>query len=166
MNLLYDKATMSITALLDYDFAHIASPEDEYFYSFYTIHGIVGTHNDPDRSAVQLLNCQIHGFPGDIPDERPDTNKPRHFDDVSQVDWVVSSTWNNLLKEKGVKRPSSLQGIGPIDGIQNVYWFIQDICQPFLLMDRWLKTQTPEQLERMRSKLETSVRDALQGFAY
>jgi len=166
MNMLYDKETMTITALLDYDFAHIASPKDEFFYSFYTIHGTLGGHHDPDKTAAQLLNCQINGFPSNITDERPDTSKPRHVDDDAQVDWVIASTWDNLLREKGVKRPSSLQGIGPIDGIQNLYWFIQDICQPYLLMDRWLKTWTPEQLEKTKSKIETSLRNALEGFGY
>jgi hypothetical protein len=166
LNMLYDKETMTITALLDYDFAHIASPEDEYFYSFYTIHGTLGGHHDPDKAALELLDRQVNGFPSDIPDERPDNSKPRKFGDDSRIDWVIASTWDKLLREKQIKSPSSLEGVGAMDGIQNLYWLIQDICQPFLLMDRWLATQTPEKLEKMKAKLENSVRSALDGFGY
>jgi len=165
-NMLYDKETMTITALLDFDFSHIASPVDEYFYSFYTIHGILGGHHDTDKTAAQLLEYQIKGFPSIVADERPDTSKDRHFDDCVQVDWVVASTWDNMLREKGVKRPASLERVGEIDGIQNLYWFIQDICQPYLLMERWLQTRTPEQLEKTKAKNETALRNALEGFGY
>lgn len=162
-NMLYDKETMTITALLDFDFSHIASPVDEYFYSFYTIHGILASDHDTGKTATQLLDYQIKGFPSIIADERPDTSKD---DDYVQVDWVVASTWDNMLREKGVKRPASLEGVGEMDGIQNLYWFIQDICQPYLLMERWLRTQTPEQLEKTKAKNETALRNALEGFGY
>jgi hypothetical protein len=166
LNMLYDKETMAITALLDFDFSHIASPVDEYFYSFYTIHGTLGSHHDTDKTSGQLLEYQIKGFPRDIADERPDTSNERHFDDDAQADWVVASTWDNMLREKGIKTPSSLEGVGELDGIQNLYWFIQDICQPYLLMDRWLQTRTPEQLARTKAKNETALRNALKGFGY
>jgi hypothetical protein len=165
-NMLYDKETMAITALLDFDFAHIASPVEEFFYSFYSIHGNLGGHYDVDKTTAQLLDYQINGFPRDIPGDRPDTSKPRHFNDEAQVDWVVAATWDDMLREKGIKRPSTLPGVGDIDGIQNLYWFIQDICQPYMLMDRWLRTRTPEQLEKTRSKIEAALRDALVGFGY
>ena len=40
-NMLFDPDTMKIIALLDFDFAHVASPLDGYFWSFRQLHGLL-----------------------------------------------------------------------------------------------------------------------------
>ena len=61
-NILIDPGTLQITGLLDFDFSHIASPADEYFYSFPSFCGLVpGPFEDED---LQLLRrYQTEGFP-------------------------------------------------------------------------------------------------------
>ena len=39
--MLFDPDTMKIIALLDFDFAHVASPLDGYFWSFRQLHGLL-----------------------------------------------------------------------------------------------------------------------------
>lgn len=53
-NILFDKSSLTITALLDFEFAHIASPIDEYLYSFQSLNAIlVGPYEKGDMGQLQ-----------------------------------------------------------------------------------------------------------------
>ncbi|KAE9399961.1 hypothetical protein BT96DRAFT_1100253 [Gymnopus androsaceus JB14] len=54
-NLLFDEKTAKVTAIIDFDFAHITAPAEEFFRSFWTFGGNVLGGESP--------SSLIHGFP-------------------------------------------------------------------------------------------------------
>ncbi|KAL3294812.1 phosphotransferase enzyme family protein [Colletotrichum asianum] len=61
-NVLFDEATNKLTALLDYDFGHIGSQADEYFYSFHSIQGLMIPPFTGDPEEERLRDCLVNGF--------------------------------------------------------------------------------------------------------
>jgi hypothetical protein len=140
-NILFDPETLRITALLDYDFTHIASPCDEFFYSFIDFHGIVpGPFEDAEMQ--QLRAAQLSGF--------QDASYLLQAD-AGEVDWATAKSWQAALEKQCVQSPADL---GAIEEISAVYWFLLDVCPPYFLLPRWLARRTVEQ--RMASKRETA----------
>lgn len=65
-NFLYDKGTMRLTALLDFDFSHIATFADEFFRSF---SAGIGKFPSPRESGepLALRKAMLTGFPCPLP---------------------------------------------------------------------------------------------------
>lgn len=131
-NILIDPGTLRITGLLDFDFSHIASPADEYFYSFPSFCGLVpGPFEDED---LQLLRrYQTEGFPI-TPSAQEATRK--------SVDWTVARLWQAALEKHNVASPKDIENITKL---ADIYWFLLDVCPPFFNLPRWLARKTSEQ---------------------
>ncbi|KAK9427749.1 kinase-like domain-containing protein [Lipomyces doorenjongii] len=140
-NILIDPTTLHLTALLDFDFSHIASPADEFFYSFSLVHGIL---TGPfEEAEMELLRAaQLHGFAkiGELPSSASGDDSP--------VDWEVAKIWDEELTSAGVKKPSNITGI---EELAELYWFCIDVCPPFFEMPRWLARRTPEQQKKAKN---------------
>jgi hypothetical protein len=52
---LFDPATNQVTALLDFNFTSIASPADEFFYSFSSFHWILSGRFEPEENEALRL---------------------------------------------------------------------------------------------------------------
>lgn len=131
-NILIDPGTLQITGLLDFDFSHIASPADEYFYSFPSFCGLVpGPFEDED---LQLLRrYQTEGFP----------STPSAQEAPSEsVDWTVARLWQAALEKHHVASPKDIENITQL---ADIYWFLLDVCPPFFNLPRWLARKTEEQ---------------------
>jgi aminoglycoside phosphotransferase (APT) family kinase protein len=84
-NFLIDPETIHLTALLDFDFSHIASPAEEFFYPFFLIHGILAsTFEYEEHDALRI--AQLHGFQAEV--ELPSTQGD------SDIDWQIAKAWD------------------------------------------------------------------------
>ena len=85
--MLFSPVTGRLTALLDYDFGHIASVADEHFYSFPATGGlVVGPYDGCSPRMVDLRQCLLHGFPADAADRPTD-----------DVDWKTAVAFDLSL---------------------------------------------------------------------
>lgn len=66
-NLLYDKNTMHLTALLDFDFAHVATVSDEFFRSLGHGTGRLPGPGEYDKDKIALRKAMLEGFPDILP---------------------------------------------------------------------------------------------------
>ncbi|THY01482.1 hypothetical protein D6D01_10358 [Aureobasidium pullulans] len=152
-NILIDTDTLQITGLLDFDFSHIASPADEYFYSFPSFCGLVpGPFEDED---LQLLRrYQTEGFPSS-----PSAQEARS----QSVDWTVARLWQVALKKHNVASPKDIDNITEL---ADVYWFLLDVCPPFLNLPRWLARRTDEQKFAAKNEIGENLNKYLQRWGY
>ncbi|KAM5366198.1 hypothetical protein ACJZ2D_010626 [Fusarium nematophilum] len=90
-NLLFDKESGSITALLDYDFAFISHPWHEFLRSF-----------DGDGG-------QLRGWTG-----HDDTEQ------AALREWERAKSWEQELEKAGAKRPRTIQGIENVADVDTV----------------------------------------------
>lgn len=59
-NLLFDRTNSRLSAVLDFDFAHIGAPVSEYLFSFWDLDGLLSGSSDP---IDPLRNYILEGFP-------------------------------------------------------------------------------------------------------
>jgi hypothetical protein len=142
---------MTITALLDFDFAHIASPIDEYLYSFQLLSSIlVGAHAKGDMGKLQR-----YLLTGERRARFPPNNRT--------IDWNVAVTWNEAIKAAGGIRPSDVEGA---DVLAELKWLMEDIRPPYFAMPRWLAKRTSEEIETQRKKVEADLEKRLKRLGY
>lgn len=143
-NLLFDAASLEVTALLDYDFSYVAMAADEYMgYSFGNIPG--GNLPGPYESTPQLhlRNAILTG------DFTPSTTA-----DCSEIQWDEASAWHEALARAGAARPSN---ISRFKEIADIHWFMDKIS-PFELDNPMMrKRKTEEQLEAARREAEALI---------
>lgn len=152
-NILFDPDTFKVTALLDFDFTHIASPSDEFFYSFPDFHGIVpGPFERED--LLQLRKAQLNSF-SNVGDQSRSNS--------ADVSWEVAEMWQNSLRQQSAKGPGDLKGT---DELSCIYWFLLDVCPPFFLRPRWLKRRTGEQQLAAKREVAENLDKYLQRWGY
>lgn len=140
-NILYDPDKIEITGLVDYDFSHVASPVDEYFYSFPSIHGIlVGPFEGGEMEHLRL--ALLSG------------NVSEPAGPVEEINWTIAETWNKELKRAGAIRPNDFAGVEEYAGL---YWFTQNVCPPYFLMPRWVAKRTPEERAKVKGTIEKEL---------
>ncbi|KEQ81335.1 hypothetical protein M438DRAFT_376874 [Aureobasidium pullulans EXF-150] len=152
-NILIDPGTLQITGLLDFDFSHIASPADEYFYSFPSFCGLVpGPFEDED---LQLLRrYQTEGFPS-TPSAQEATS--------GSVDWTVARLWQAALEKHHVASPKDIENITQL---ADIYWFLLDVCPPFFNLPRWLARKTDEQKFAAKKAIRENLDRYLRRWGY
>ncbi|KAK5656969.1 hypothetical protein OQA88_3492 [Cercophora sp. LCS_1] len=148
-NLLYDPLTKRITALLDFDFSHVGSQADEYFYSFALESYIVPPPICPEPEKTVRTRL-LDGFKGALPD-------------MEGVDWKLIQLVDDEFGKAGVRRPHEITGI---DELATLYWFIQDISPPMFFLKRWRSRAKPENIERIRQSTQSQLETYLGGWGY
>ncbi|KAK4442929.1 kinase-like domain-containing protein [Podospora aff. communis PSN243] len=164
-NLLFDPPTNTITALIDFDFSHVASQADEYFYSLDTLHSLVFPPTIDDPSMVSLRNALLHGFPQNPAVLVPTGAASKEGDesDDSAVDWQLAAAADEAFADAGVKRPSEMPGI---DELSVLYWFIQDVSPPLFFLKRWRSRASPEKVEMIRAGTQANLEQSLERWGY
>jgi hypothetical protein len=157
---------MTVTGLLDFDFSHIASPLDEFFYSFVDFHGLLCSPQESSAKYQLLRSYQLNGFPSELPPSDPPRKGKMRFGDEPVFNWNTARTWDTSLEAQDVKTPRNLEAKMPDQGLSGLYWFCQEICQPYFLMEGWLRSRTPEQLEKSKKDGENAIEKYLNGFGY
>ncbi|KAK0709494.1 hypothetical protein B0T26DRAFT_678903 [Lasiosphaeria miniovina] len=113
-NMLHDAAANRTTALLDYDFAHVATPADEYFYSLGFGFLVIGPLED-DADENQLRKCLLEGFKGNAPPSVHDGENPKTGGGFS---WAVAKAMDEALAGTGVLRPADIAGCGELAALK------------------------------------------------
>ncbi|MCJ1357022.1 MAG: hypothetical protein MMC33_007018 [Icmadophila ericetorum] len=163
-NLLFDKDTLSISALLDFDFSHIASPIEEYFYSFGDIHGLLCGPYEKHADHRKIREYLLHGFPSSLPASEPiPVGYEPKFGDSPRIQWTTLKTWDEELDARGVLRPRTVLGAGERSAL---YWFCQEVCQWFYLQERWVKSRNAEELEGDLREGREGLGGYLEGWGY
>lgn len=99
--MLFDTETKKITAVLDFDFAFISHPLEEFTggSSLNDISGMIDTNDKPLRDAI--LSGNFDTF-------------PENLDKEATQKWQVARAWNAAMKTVGVVSPSDIQGVHEI----------------------------------------------------
>jgi hypothetical protein len=143
-NILIDPETHRITGLLDFDFSHIASQADEFFYSFMEFGGLVPGPFEGD-DLERLRDYQIQGFPDSAPSEEVEN---------ATVDWNMARLWQAAQRKHGVNGPANIERITEL---ADIYWFLLDVCPPFFSMPKWLAKRTEEQKQATKAAIGKSL---------
>lgn len=147
---MYDKGTKRLTALLDFDFAHIASFADEFFRS---LGADIGQFPSPRESGevLALREAMLAGFP----DPSPSSN--------DEVQWRSAKAWDDALREKGAQRPSTIENIA---ALSDLFWLSGQIL-PFRLCNEVLvRNSTQEQLAARKKTGEELLLDFLKDYGH
>ncbi|KAF4834451.1 hypothetical protein CGCTS75_v003200 [Colletotrichum tropicale] len=151
-NILFDEVTNKLTALLDYDFGHIGSQADEYFYSFHSIHGLMIPPFTGNPEEEHLWSCLLNGFIKVDVQRKSDS-----------IDWMTAIMRDEEFTKAGVERPAD---IGGIDDLSAVYWFIQNISPPMFFLERWRAKATPERSEMIKREARNNLEKNLDLWGY
>lgn len=162
-NVLIDPETLQVTALLDFEFCQIATPVEEYLYSFYDINCILpGPHTTDDGLAV-LRTSLLHGFPTPLPESPPPQTGPVRFGAKKNIQWHIAKAWDDELEKVGALRPATIPSSPEISAL---HWFCQDICPFYFLQKMWIDTRAPGEVEQEKKKREALLDKYLTGWGY
>lgn len=152
-NILYNPETNDITAVLDFQFSHIASAADEYFYSFDRIQGLV---SPPVQSGNKkpLREYLLHGF---------GENAAEH-ENKDVVDWKVAVMRDEAFRLATVQRPVDMEP--NMEPLSELYWFIQNISPAWFLMPGYLARASKESIELYKRECRDDVERILSGWGY
>lgn len=105
-NLLYDKESKKVTALLDFDFASINHPvEEHYFASFSDVGGGLRALSPAMYPCVMSDNFE---------------QQPANSSDKDKKIWDKAKYWNAAIAERNVLRPKSLPGVEKIEALRRL----------------------------------------------
>lgn len=143
---------MRLTALLDFDFSHIATFADEFFRS---LCADIGQFPSPreSRELLALRKAMLTGFA----DPLPPTDKD------GSVQWASAKAWDDALCERNAKRPSTIENIA---ALSDLFWLSGQIL-PFRLCNQIVvKNSSQEQLSAMRKTGEELLINFLNDYGY
>ncbi|KAK0127737.1 hypothetical protein ONS96_007251 [Cadophora gregata f. sp. sojae] len=150
-NMLFDPTSNRLTALLDFDLSHIATPADEYFYSFRTVGALLaGPFEEGDEG--QLRRCLLDGFDGN--------NLPQNG---RKVDFEIAQMMDKEFVRAGVLRPVDIQGAGELAGLK---WFLEDVSPPYFFMSRWLEHMEPQKVDEIKTGIEENLGKYLERWGF
>ncbi|KAK2027852.1 hypothetical protein LX32DRAFT_428293 [Colletotrichum zoysiae] len=114
-NMLFDKNTKKVSAVLDFDFASISHPFEEFIsMSFSHTGGNVGDNNTVISQAI---------LSGDF------TAPPADLDEESAKEWELGKMWNTVLQESAAFAPSQIEGVDQIRDLMR----LQSLLCPYRL---------------------------------
>ncbi|KAI4138391.1 MAG: hypothetical protein LQ341_004689, partial [Variospora aurantia] len=149
-NFLYDTGTMRLTALLDFDFSHIATFADEFFRS---LCAGIGQLPSPRESGdfLMLRTAMLTGFPDQLPPSSGD------------VQWPSAKAWDDALRARGAKRPSTIKNIA---ALSDLFWLSGQIL-PFKLCNKVVvKNSSKEELAARKETGEGLLINFLSDYGY
>ncbi|KAK9426447.1 putative Aminoglycoside phosphotransferase domain-containing protein [Seiridium unicorne] len=151
-NMLFDNESYCLTALLDFDFVHVATPAEEFFYSMASLgHLLLGPLEEGEEQQwVKYLLGEG--------DESLATKE-----DGEGIPWGTMKLVSDEFAEAGVMRPQDIKGVGELAGVR---WFLEDVFPPYFASPGWLKKRTPEKIEKIRSQREARIREYLARWGY
>ena len=159
--MLYDPATDSLTALLDFDFASITHPAYEFFRSFGTTGGqFSGWSGNKTPRELALWTAKLTGqFESTLT-----SLVARNDDDGIEMDWELARMWEDELRRQNVKRPSTIQGI---DMIAEVHELLEYLLPWKLTNGDFLRMNCEEdQIRALRRTSERHLTDLLKHLGF
>ncbi|KAM0813413.1 hypothetical protein AB5N19_13406 [Seiridium cardinale] len=147
-NMLFDKDSKRLTALLDFDFASITHPVHEFFMGLWHQGGGLRSGDDEKLHAA-ILSSNF----GEVDNTLSSEDK---------AIWEVAKAWNSALATRGIIRPSSIQCIEKLEKLHDLE---QALC-PFQLSNEVnieeLKSKPPEELEETVKEAGNRLVDLLE----
>lgn len=141
--------------MLDFDWAYVSHPCQEFFYSLGDVGGNTGggTGRDPDLSGGRIGRAMMTGDFDSIPD----------LPEAAAGQLAVAKAWDDALAEKGAIRPSNVAGIEALDRLRRLESLLCSfaLCHPVML-----KRKTEEEIAEMRRKAEGELVECLEGLGY
>ncbi|KAK7696691.1 hypothetical protein SLS64_014308 [Diaporthe eres] len=139
-NMLLDKETNRITAILDFDFASVSHLFDEF--TSMSLSDIGGNVGDDDTGITRAI------LSGDF------TTPPAGLHEESTKEWELSKTWNTVLKESTALAPSQIEGVDEICDLMR----LQRLLCPYQLRGASaLEGLDDEKIDELRSKAEANL---------
>lgn len=151
-NLLFDRETKRLTAVIDFDFSHVGAPVSEYLFSFYDMDYLLTSSVEPNGPIRGFL---LGGFPEGDEHKSIDSGTLGELQRARRLDAAFAS--------QGVRRPSTISYAA---AASDIWWFSQELCQAYWFIDGFLARKTPEQLESMVSSAAANLEKYLDGWGY
>ncbi|CEJ81142.1 hypothetical protein VHEMI01287 [[Torrubiella] hemipterigena] len=108
-NLLFDRETKTLTAVIDFDFSHAGSPVSEYLFSFYDVDYLLTSSVEP--------NGPMRGF---LLDGFPEGDEHKGIDSENVGELQKARRFDTAFASQGVPRPST---IGYAAAASDIWWF-------------------------------------------
>ncbi|GKT63060.1 Protein kinase-like domain protein [Colletotrichum tofieldiae] len=109
-NMLFDKKAKKVTAVLDFDFASVSHPFEEFISMSFSHTG--GNVGDDDTAINQAI------LSGDF------TTPPADLDKESLKEWELAKTWNSVLQESVALAPFQIDGVNQIRDLMRLQRFL------------------------------------------
>lgn len=134
-NMLYDKTSQLITAVLDFDWSTITHPADEFLTGLWDIGG--GIHEENEFMQESILTGNFDIAPPNLSGE-----------DVQK--WEVAKIWNKASADRKAIRPCDMKGVRGIQELRN----LESMLCPFHLSNEVMLKRTTEDFQ-FKKKAET-----------
>ena len=149
-----ETASITATALLDFDFAFVGTTADEYLRSFRGTGGLLPSPYSADPATIALREAVLAGFPAS-------SSSGDASEHAKSIDWQLAALWDKEIKQAGGLRACEIEGL---EELSRVNWLITQI-NPFRLSMAWPRSRLSEvQKGEEREKAEGKIVKALEGF--
>lgn len=146
-NMLFDKNTKRITAVLDFDWSSVSHPFDEFVSGLHDIGGNIAHENKKIEAAI---------LSGDF------STSPNDLDEESTRPWEVAKAWNMAMKT-GVLSLSDIEGVDQMLDILR----LQGLVSPFRLCNAsMLEKIGEEEKVELRAKAEADLIEWLEKYGF
>ncbi|KAH8742627.1 hypothetical protein F5883DRAFT_63305 [Diaporthe sp. PMI_573] len=139
-NMLFDKTAKKVTAVLDFDFASVSHPFDEFISMSFSYTG--GNIGDDDTAINRAI------LSGDF------TTPPGDLDKESAREWDLAKMWNTALQESAALSPSQIEGVNEI---RDLMWLQMLLCPYRLSSASALEELDEEKRSELREKAEADL---------
>ncbi|KAK8139513.1 phosphotransferase enzyme family protein [Apiospora sp. TS-2023a] len=139
-NLLYDRDAKCITGLLDFDWAAVTHPCDEFLFGLWDICG--GIHERVGKMQPYVLSGDFSQQPADLSEEEARR-------------WEIAKAWNEALVRRGATRPSTIAGVDRIQALRD----LEELLCPFALASEVMLGRISD-VEKTAKKMEVEVKIA------
>jgi hypothetical protein len=113
-NLLVDSVSGNLTAVLDFELSHVASPAEEYFYSLTNLRSMLASSFDNNLDEILLRKCLLEGF-----------DKINFSSDVGgKINWMAAHITDHEFTRAGVLKPLEVRGydeLASLSGFLNLF---------------------------------------------
>ncbi|EGX95198.1 Protein kinase-like domain [Cordyceps militaris CM01] len=138
-NMLFDKDSNEITAILDFDFSVVSNPFDEYLTSFTDLGGCVGGLTNEVEAAI---------LKGDF------ASPPADLSEDAKREWELADAWRSIAKKNGVLSPSEMKGA---DQIMELIQFQNLLCPHRLSNAFMLEKMNDTEKAELRAKTQAKI---------
>lgn len=155
-NILVDPKTNKLTGMVDFDFASISHPAEEFFASFGDVGGNTGGWQGPDHHDGRLEKAVVAGdFSLSVPEDQ--------LSDAARTEWRLATTWDAALAGRGLMKPSDIPGITLLARLPE----LRGLLCPFRLVHpRFVQKMSAEELESARDAAEKALCECLEVFGF
>ncbi|KAJ8121611.1 hypothetical protein ONZ43_g1979 [Nemania bipapillata] len=152
-NLLVDPVSGNLTAVLDFELSHIASPAEEYFYSLTNLGSMLAGPFDNNPEEILLRKCLLEGF------DKIDPSS----DEGGKINWMTARITDREFTRAGVLKPSEIRGCGELASLK---WFLESLSPPYFHMPRWVNGHKQEFIDKEKQVIRSNIEKYLDRWGF